>query len=157
MHWTEALTARLSDSVKLVGSQLSCEGAPAAGDASAEWRRNPRVLPHAFATDKEGWEALAAEPAIWRCYSDPWDVRYHSDAGARWAGGGGGAAAMVPPLVCAAAFTALIPLHSAVILNRGWNLDTLMPRYQVGGWVWDWGEGEAAQLALLPLQVARRC
>ena len=85
MHWTEAFTSKLSDSVKLVGSQISCEGVPAAGDARGPWRRNPRVLPWAWATDAAGWEALTGGEvgaAIFACHASPWDVRYLSDAGA---------------------------------------------------------------------------
>ena len=52
MHWTEAFTSRLSGDVRLVGSAISCEGAPAGGDASGQWRENPYVLPYAWATDR---------------------------------------------------------------------------------------------------------
>lgn len=51
MHWTEAFTSRLTKSVKMVGSAISCEGAPRAGHAALEWRRNPYVLPYAWAAD----------------------------------------------------------------------------------------------------------
>ena len=54
MHWTEGFTSRLGGGVGLVGSAISCEGAPAGGDASREWRENPYVLPYAWATDKVG-------------------------------------------------------------------------------------------------------
>jgi hypothetical protein len=52
MHWTEAFTSRLSNDTKMVGSYISCEGTPKDGDVGGEWRLNPYVLPHAWATDR---------------------------------------------------------------------------------------------------------
>ena len=36
MHWTDAFTSRLTARTKLVGSLLTCEGAPKGGDAGGE-------------------------------------------------------------------------------------------------------------------------
>ena len=60
MHWTEAFTRKLSADAKLVGSFVSCEGTPKGGAAAAEWRLNPYVMPHAWATDKVGRRAGGA-------------------------------------------------------------------------------------------------
>lgn len=171
MHWTEAFTSRLTESVKMVGSAISCEGAPRAGHAALEWRRNPYVLPYAWATDavralwfhrgsraapaglegcrppdgalghrlrdgkpcrragpaggspklpavrpvsplhlpraQDGWAVLTADPNIFRCFENAWDARYYSDVGAGLA-----------------------------MLRAGYNLDSLLMRYQGVDW---WG------------------
>lgn len=52
MHWTEVLTGKLSNDTKLVGSYISCEGYPRNGVPDEEWRLNPYVLPHTWATDQ---------------------------------------------------------------------------------------------------------
>lgn len=105
LHWTEAFTNRLSDKVKLVGPTISCEGAPKGGDAAGEWRGNPYVSPHAWATDAQGWGLLAAEHGVFRCHSSPWDTRYYSDAGA-----------------------------SLAVLRSGGTIDCLLARYQGVDW-----------------------
>ncbi|KAL6776645.1 hypothetical protein ACKKBF_B30390 [Auxenochlorella protothecoides x Auxenochlorella symbiontica] len=105
MHWTEAFTSRLTKSVKMVGSAISCEGAPRAGHAALEWRRNPYVLPYAWAADADGWAVLAADPNVFRCFQSPWDARYYSDVGAGLA-----------------------------MLRAGYNLDSLLMRYQGVDW-----------------------
>lgn len=46
-----AFTSRLTDSVRLVGSTISCEGSPLHGQRKGEWRRNPHVQSYAVATD----------------------------------------------------------------------------------------------------------
>ena len=105
MHWTEVFTQRLNEATKLVGSQISCEGVPRGGDAGGEWRRNPYVLPYAWATDEAGWELLSAHKTVLYCHADPWDTKFHSDSAA-----------------------------SLAILAKGWNLDSLMARYQGVDW-----------------------
>jgi hypothetical protein len=52
MHWMSAFTSRLTGSVKLVGSTISCEGSPLHGQQKGRWRRNPHVQSYAVATDK---------------------------------------------------------------------------------------------------------
>lgn len=46
--------------------------------AAGEWRRNPYVLPYAWATDQEGWRLLTATPDVLRCHANEWEARYHS-------------------------------------------------------------------------------
>lgn len=108
MHWTEAFTSRLTGIVKMVGSVISCEGAPRGGHAAMEWRLNPHIIPYAWATDAEGWALLASDPTIMRCYDSPWDTKYYSDVGAGMA-----------------------------MLRAGYNLDSLLTRYQGVDW---WSE-----------------
>jgi hypothetical protein len=105
LHWTEAFTNKLKDHVKLVGSTISCEGAPVNGNAAAEWRGNPAVSPHAWATDATGWALLTSQHGVFRCHSNTWEQRYHADVGA-----------------------------SLAILKAGWTLDTLLTRYQGVDW-----------------------
>ncbi|KAI7838423.1 hypothetical protein COHA_007795 [Chlorella ohadii] len=115
MHWTDALTSKLGPRTKMVGSALTCEGAPKGGDAAAEWRQNPYLLPHAWAIDKasrEGWQLVVRAEEVLQCYSSSWDARYHSDAGAALA-----------------------------LLSAGYNIDTLLTKYQGMDW-WiqrNWG------------------
>lgn len=105
MHWTEAFTRKLVNKVKMVGSIISCEGAPKEGNASGEWRGNPYIKSHAWATDAEGFARLVAQQGIFRCHKSKWDTRYYSDAGA-----------------------------ALTILKAGWSIDTLMSRYQGVDW-----------------------
>ncbi|KAI3432735.1 hypothetical protein D9Q98_004276 [Chlorella vulgaris] len=112
MHWTDAFTTKLGKRTKLVGSALTCEGAPKGGDAADEWRRNPFVLPYAWATDKEGWALMTSNPGVLQCYDSKWDARYHSDSGA-----------------------------SLGLLAAGYNIDSLLAKYQGMDW-WNqrtWG------------------
>lgn len=67
-HWTEAFTRKLVDDVKMVGSIISCEGAAKDGDASGEWRGNPYIKSHAWATDAEGLARMVAQQGIFRCH-----------------------------------------------------------------------------------------
>lgn len=125
MHWTEAFTSKLSERVGLVGTGVSCEGAPEGGNAAGSWRNNPYVLPYAWATHRKGWELLQSDPEVFKCHADAWDVRYHSDSGA-----------------------------SLAVLRAGMNLDCLLTRYQGVNWAdkkawrcnerWDeWEDGNA--------------
>lgn len=105
MHWTETFTRKLVKDVKMVGSIISCEGAAKDGDAAGEWRGNPYVKSHAWATDGEGFARMVAQQGIFRCHKNRWDTRYHSDAGA-----------------------------SLAMFKSGWTIDTLMSRYQGIDW-----------------------
>lgn len=64
LHWTEAFTSLLGETTKLAGAFVSCEGTPAGGAAGAQWRRNPYVMPHAWATDQVSVSA-AGQPPCW--------------------------------------------------------------------------------------------
>ncbi|KAL4452719.1 hypothetical protein ABPG75_008381 [Micractinium tetrahymenae] len=112
MHWTDAFTSKLTKRTKLVGSTVTCEGAPRGGDAADEWRRNPFVLPYAWAIDKEGWQLLSKNEEVFTCHSSPWDARYYADSGA-----------------------------SLALLSAGYNIDTLLSKYQGVDWwnqrTWD--------------------
>ena len=105
IHWTEAFTSKIKGQVKLVGSTISCEGAPKEGNAAGEWRGNPAVSPHAWATDATGWRLLAQQPAIFMCHNNTWESRYHADVGA-----------------------------SLAVMRAGWTIDTLLTRYQGVDW-----------------------
>ena len=50
--WHRLLTARIDDTVKLVGPVISCEGTPLKGDASKKWRAHPHVQSYTLAMDK---------------------------------------------------------------------------------------------------------
>ena len=105
MHWTEVFTKKLQGKVKMVGSILSCEGAPKDGNAAGEWRGNPYIRSHAWATDAAGFERLMGQKGVFRCHKNKWDARYHSDAGAALA-----------------------------MFRSGWTIDSLMSRYQGIDW-----------------------
>ena len=74
-------------------------------DAAGEWRGNPYIKSHAWATDAEGFARLMAQKGVFRCHKNKWDNRYHSDAGA-----------------------------ALTILRSGWTIDSLMSRYQGVDW-----------------------
>lgn len=105
MHWTEVLTGKLSNDTKLVGSYISCEGYPRNGVPDEEWRLNPYVLPHTWATDQVGWDLLASKSNVFQCYDGYWERRYNSDLAA-----------------------------SLAMLNAGYNIDSLLLRYQGVDW-----------------------
>ena len=50
--WHRLLTQRLDETTKLVGSVISCEGAPFKGDQASKWRFNPHVQTYAIALDR---------------------------------------------------------------------------------------------------------
>ena len=52
MHWTDAFTSKLGKRTKLVGSGLTCEGAPKGGDAGETCRNAGR---HAGSVAACGW------------------------------------------------------------------------------------------------------
>jgi len=104
-HWTEAFTSRLNDKVKMVGSIISCEGAPKDGNAAGSWRGVPYIISHAWAIDYDALTKLISQKGIFRCHKNKWDTKYHSDAGA-----------------------------SLTIFQAGWTIDSLMSRYQGVDW-----------------------
>lgn len=104
-HWTDAFTSKIKEKVKLVGSTISCEGAPLSGNAAGQWRGNPAVSAHVWATDSAGWSILTADADVFKCHESVWDLRYFSDVGA-----------------------------SLAVLREGFTLDCLLARYQGIDW-----------------------
>ena len=51
-RWHELITSRITDTVKLVGPTISCEGSPKDGNVNGEWRTNPHVQSYVLATDQ---------------------------------------------------------------------------------------------------------
>ncbi|KAF8068311.1 UVR8 [Scenedesmus sp. PABB004] len=105
MHWMSAFTSRLSGSVKLVGSTISCEGSPLHGQQRGRWRRNPHVQSYAVATDRAGLDLLIADRRVFACHRDRWDTIFYSELGS-----------------------------SKAVLDAGFNLGCLMLRYQGVDW-----------------------
>lgn len=52
LHWSKLLTLRLSETVKLVGSTISCEPAWEGGNTANEKRQNAHVQSYVMATDQ---------------------------------------------------------------------------------------------------------
>lgn len=52
MAWHKLLTARLSNTIKLVGPVVSCEGTPFKGNAASTWKTNPHVQSYTLAMDR---------------------------------------------------------------------------------------------------------
>lgn len=103
--WQQLLLSRINDDVKLVGPTISCEGSPFQGDVSAEWRTNPHVQSYVLATDQVGLRAWLEEGTVFKCYSSMWDTIYYSELGS-----------------------------SLALLNRGYNIESLMLRYHGVDW-----------------------
>ena len=57
LHWTTAFTSRLSDTVKLVGSVISCGGIFKGELRRSPSRTDPHVQSYALATDQAGLKA----------------------------------------------------------------------------------------------------
>ena len=55
MAWHKLLTARLSNTIKLVGPVVSCEGTPFKGNAASTWKTNPHVQSYTLAMDRVRW------------------------------------------------------------------------------------------------------
>lgn len=62
LHWSKLLTLRLSSTVKLVGSSISCEPAWEGGNTANEKRQNAHVQSYVMATDQVDLEDLSHEP-----------------------------------------------------------------------------------------------
>eukprot|EP00775_Hariotina_reticulata_P012780 gene12780-12909_t len=105
VHWMSAFTSKLTDTVKLVGSTISCEGSPLHGHQRGRWRRNPHVQSYAVATDAVGLHLLIGDQHVFACHKDRWDTIYYSELGS-----------------------------SKCILDAGYNIDSLMLRYQGVDW-----------------------
>ena len=85
-----------------VGSTISCEGAPLGGDPSAVWRQNPHVQSYVLATDQTGLAILQRGGQVFSCYDNLHDTIYFAELGS-----------------------------SLAVLEAGFNIDSLMLRYQV--------------------------
>ena len=103
--WSRIFTDKLNDKVKLVGSTISCEGAPLGGNIDNEWRQNPHVQSYVLATDQIGLAVLQQAGEVFTCYEDLHDTIYYAELGS-----------------------------SLAILNAGYNIDSLMMRYQGVDW-----------------------
>lgn len=100
VHWADVLLGKISDTVKLVGATINCEGSPKDGNAAGTWRHNPHVQSYLVATDQVGMGLLLSDQRVFECYENTWDTIYYSELGS-----------------------------SAVILDAGYNIDSLMVRY----------------------------
>lgn len=98
IHWTRPFTERIDDSVKLVGSSISC-------GVSHEYPPEPHVQSYAVATDRVGLDVLKNSGRVFKCYKTMREVVYYSEMGA-----------------------------SVAILDAGYNIDSLMLRYQGINW-----------------------
>jgi hypothetical protein len=102
MHWTDHLLRKLSDTVKLVGPTINCEGAPYKGDPTLHYRKNPHVQSFVVATDQVGMALLLKDRNVFRCYDNIADTIYHSELGT-----------------------------SKVVLDAGYNIDCLMVSHPI--------------------------
>ncbi|EIE24703.1 hypothetical protein COCSUDRAFT_14419 [Coccomyxa subellipsoidea C-169] len=105
LHWSKLLTLRLSSTVKLVGSTISCEPAWEGGNTANEKRQNAHVQSYVMATDQVGLKALQDDGRVFACYGNMADTIYHAEVGA-----------------------------SRVILDQGYTIDSLMSKYQHVDW-----------------------
>ncbi|KAL3154058.1 hypothetical protein ABBQ32_013603 [Trebouxia sp. C0010 RCD-2024] len=103
--WSRIFTDKLTDEVKLVGSTISCEGAPLQGDSANGWRQNPHVQSYVLATDQVGLQILQSDGNVFACFEDLHDTIYHAELGS-----------------------------SLAVLKAGYNIDSLMLRYQGVDW-----------------------
>ena len=81
LTWHRLLTQRLSDTIKLVGPIISCEGAAYRGNISGQWRTNPHVQSYVLAMDKEALQILEREGDVLQCHKDRWDAIFFGELG----------------------------------------------------------------------------
>ncbi|KDD73356.1 hypothetical protein H632_c2260p0, partial [Helicosporidium sp. ATCC 50920] len=105
LHWTQVLTQRLSDEVKMVGATISCEASWKGGVLSGEKRQNPHVQSYLLAMDQEAYQIIKEDGAALRCYDKYHDAVWYAEMGS-----------------------------SAAVLRSGHNIDALMLRYQGVDW-----------------------
>ncbi|CAL8468255.1 g7794 [Coccomyxa elongata] len=112
--WHKRLSERLSGEVHMVGPTISCEGTPRDGGPAAEWRTLPHVQSHAIAIDQEGLRTLQKDGNVLKCHGNHWDAKWFAELGA-----------------------------SKAVLEAGYNLGSLMKRYEGVDWrdpsKWDCG------------------
>lgn len=75
LHWTRPFTDRLSSTVKLVGSTISCGGAQGLPG-------QPHVQSYVVATDRIGLTVLEQTSGVFDCWKKMGDVVVHSEIGA---------------------------------------------------------------------------
>eukprot|EP00891_Asterochloris_glomerata_P006722 jgi/Astpho2/6722/Aster-06741 len=106
VRWQATLTSKLSDTVKLVGPTISCEGSPKDGIVDGEWRTNPHVQSYVVATDQVGFGIMYRNGNVFKCHTDMWDTIFHAELGSSW-----------------------------TVLQAGYNIDSFMMRYQGIDWL----------------------
>ncbi|KAK9808001.1 hypothetical protein WJX73_002333 [Symbiochloris irregularis] len=74
-HWTQALTNKLTASVKLVGPSINCGGGYGHPPIS-------HVQTYALATDRQGLKALADAGTVFHCWETMAETVIHSELGA---------------------------------------------------------------------------
>ena len=77
VHFTQLMTSKLIDDVKLVGPTISCGGTIRDGEV----RQNPHVQSYAMATDSVGLEVLMNDGAVFACYEDFANTIWYSELG----------------------------------------------------------------------------
>ncbi|KAK9835058.1 hypothetical protein WJX81_007588 [Elliptochloris bilobata] len=105
VHWSDVLTTRINNDVKLVGATISCEPAWLGGNTANEKRQVPHVQSYVIATDQVGLEVLMHDGRVFQCYEDMADTIFHSELGG-----------------------------SSAILAANFTIDSLMLRYQGIDW-----------------------
>lgn len=105
LHWSDGLTSRLNQEVRLVGSTISCEGSWKGGVLTGEKRQNPHVQSYVVAMDDVALNLMRQDSTVLKCYKQYHDAVWYGEMGS-----------------------------SAVILRAGYNIDALMVRYQGIDW-----------------------
>jgi hypothetical protein len=77
-HWTRPLLNKLSDTVKLVGPTINCEGSESEG---GKWKQNPHVQSFVVATDQVGMELLLKDHNIFKCFKTIKETIYLAELG----------------------------------------------------------------------------
>jgi len=104
-HWSRAFIDRIDGQKKLVGATISCEGSWKGGVLTGEHRQNPHVQSYVVAMDQVGLSLLKSDPAVLQCYHNLHDAIWYAELGS-----------------------------SAAVLGAGYNIDSLMLRYQGVNW-----------------------
>lgn len=74
LHWTDVFTTRLTSSVKLVGSTISCEGSWRGGVLTGEKRQNPHVQSYVVAMDQTALGVLRRDGGVLACHDNYFDA-----------------------------------------------------------------------------------
>lgn len=102
MTWHRLLTRRLSNTIKLVGPIISCEGAAHRGNLSDVWRTNPHVQSYVLAMDRDAVQIMDQAGDVLQCHRDRWDAVFFGELGS-----------------------------SLAVLKAGFNIDSFITRYAV--------------------------
>jgi hypothetical protein len=110
MAWHRLLTTQLegANDVHIVGPVISCEGSPFNGPegvAKGIWRRNPHVQSWLLAMDAVAMHVIRTQSQALTCAKDRWEAIWNGELGS-----------------------------SLALLNAGYNLASLLPRYQGVDW-----------------------